>query len=69
MSPDELKREIDLARSRGSQVLNFSPDSDARAAMGPSSLDRTRRAPTVQAAARQAGTIAAQVRSFWEGKA
>ena len=65
--PAELQREIDLARSKGSQVLNVSPDADSRAAMGQNPLDLSKRAPTVQAAARQAGTVAAQVRAFWDG--
>lgn len=69
VNPEDTRRQIDRARSQGSQVLNVSPDTDARAAMGPNNFDQTRLAPTAQAAARQAGTIADQVRSFWEGKA
>lgn len=69
VNPEELRREIDLARSKGSQVLNVSPDADDQAAVGPNSADLTRIAPAAQAAVRHAVTIAAQVRSFWEGNA
>lgn len=64
-NPARTEREVELARSNGSQVLNVSPDADGRAAMGPNNQDRSKQVPTVQAGIRQGGSVAAQVKSFW----
>jgi NTE family protein len=57
--------QVDRARSQGSQVLYVVPDADARAAMGTDNADLTKRAPAVQAAARQGAAVAAQVKALW----
>jgi NTE family protein len=63
------KAQIDQARSLGSRVLYIAPDPEARAAMGTNNADLTKRAPAVQAGARQSAKVAADVKTFWTGSA
>jgi NTE family protein len=58
-------REIEELRGRGSQVLNIAPDAEARAALGPNSLDRNRLRPSAEAGLRQAGGLSGEASRLW----
>ena len=60
-----LTTEVERVRAKGSKVLDLSPDTDARTAMGTDNADVTKRAPAAQTGLRQAATVAAQVKALW----
>src|SRR5712692_1427379 len=60
-------QELELVRSKGSQVIDIVADQDARAAMGPNLFDPSRIRPTADAGERQAAAAAAELRKLWKG--
>jgi NTE family protein len=63
------EREIEQLRGQGSQVMIVAPDAESRAALGPNSLDVTRRRVSAEAGLRQAATVAADLNNSWNGTA
>jgi len=64
--PEWNQREVEAARSRGSQVLLITPDADARTLLGPRGTGEfTKRGAIADDAIRQAATVAATVKAFW----
>jgi NTE family protein len=61
----QVREQVELMRSRGSQVIIISPDADSTAARGLDPFDLSHLQAAAEAGRRQAGAVAAEVRTVW----
>jgi len=59
------KQQVEALRAKGEKIIGLEPDADSLAAMGPDRFDLSRSRSVAEAAVRQAGSVAAEVRDLW----